>query len=81
MGLIISSFSFGQIWNRYTPIPTPQYRPDVIRTFTIGERFRQFKVPLTFKTTIIQAFSLSIPDVDVINAHNKIRRGSIHRRR
>ena len=81
MGLIIESFSFCQMVNRYFQPPIPQYRTDVIRTFSIGERFRQFKVPITFKTTIIQAFSMSIPHADVVNANNKIRRGSIHRRR
>ena len=79
MGLIISSFSIGQRWNIIYPVP--QFRAEVIRTFSISEMSRQFKVPLTFKTNIIQAFSLSIPHVDVVNAHNKIRRGLIHRRR
>lgn len=50
----------------------------VFNSFSVCDRL--IKVPLTFKNSIIQAFSVCIPSAETIYI-NKMRRGFIHRRR
>ena len=75
MGYVIESFSVGL---RY-PFTTMSIGSSTLfYSFSLCKRV--YKVPLTFKNTIVGAFSLCIPGADTIQT-NKYRRGIVIRRR
>ena len=77
MGYVIESFSVS-LRPPFTSMPLAN-NSTLFNHFPLCEKI-YFKVPLTFKNTIIDAFSLCMPGADIIQP-NKMRRGTIVRRR
>lgn len=77
MGYVIESFSVS-LRQTFTPMPLAN-NSTLFNHFPLCEKI-YYKVPLTFKNTIVDAFSLCMPSADTIQT-NKQRRGIVVRRR
>ena len=77
MGYVIESFSVS-LRQPFTTMPIGNNNT-LFNYFSLCEKI-YYKVPLTFKNTIVGAFSLCMPGADTIQT-NKNRRGIVIRRR
>ena len=77
MGYVIESFSVS-LRQPFTTMPLAN-NSTLFNYFSLCEKV-YYKVPLTFKKTIVDAFSLCMPGADIIQT-NKYRRGIVIRRR